>query len=121
VGEKPSACSARNDNFRSHTRQGQGDQCSLEVEGALVVQQSQVAEDVGFDLFWLGFGIDLLQIGDDLLDGVRAVAALDDLETWAIQAEGAFGHEENALVLAVVAQAAARGETRVAIQVRRHG
>jgi hypothetical protein len=32
----------------------------VEVEGALVVEQCQVAEDVGFDLLGLGFGIDLL-------------------------------------------------------------
>ena len=53
----------------------------------------------------LGFGIDFLQFPNDLFDGVLAVAALDNLETRAIQAQSAFRHEEDAL-LAVFPKAA---------------
>src|SRR5712664_3037681 len=62
----------------------------LKVESALFLQKGEIAEDVLFDLLRLGSGIDLLQIQDDLLDGVLAVAALDNLEAWAVEAQGAL-------------------------------
>ena len=64
----------------------------MKVEGALVVEELQVAEDVRFHFGGLGFGVVLLEFGDDLLDGVVAVAALDDFEAGAVETEGAFGH-----------------------------
>src|SRR5262249_3695688 len=68
----------------------------------------------------LGFGVDRLEFGDDLLDGVAAVAALNDLEAGAGEAEGAFGHQQNA-VLGVFAEAGARGEEGVGGGVKRRG
>src|SRR5258708_151459 len=67
----------------------------------------------------LGFGIDLLQIQNDLLDGVLAVAALDNFKAWPVQAEGAFRHEQHAL-LVVFAQAASGGQARAAVHLRVH-
>jgi hypothetical protein len=55
----------------------------------------------------------LLQLGDDLLGGALAVAALDDLEAGAIEAQGALGHEKDALTL-VFSEADARSEARFA-------
>src|SRR5712664_2703553 len=67
----------------------------------------------------LGFGIDLLQIQNDLLDGVLAVAALDNFKAWPVQAEGAFRHEQDAQ-LVVFAQAASGGQARAAMHLRVH-
>src|ERR1700736_2690868 len=90
-----------------------------EVEGSLVAQPGQIVEDVRLDLLWFGFRVDLLQIADDLLHGVLAVAALDDFEAGAVEAQGAFGHEQDALLI-VFAEAAARGQAWAGLQVRRH-
>ena len=84
------------------------------------MQKCEVAEDVLFDLLRLGFGIDSLKVRDDLLDGVAAVAALNDFEAGAEQAQGAFGHEEDALLI-VFSEAAAWSEARQAVQVKSHG
>jgi hypothetical protein len=92
----------------------------LEIQGTVLLQKSEIAEDVLLDLLWLGFGIDLLQIQDDLLDSMFAVAALDNLEAGAVQAQGAFRHEQDAL-LVVFPKAASRGQARAAVQFRRHG
>jgi hypothetical protein len=91
-----------------------------EIEGALVVQQGQVAEDIGFDLGRLGFGIDLLQLVDDLLHGVLAIAALHNFEARAVEAQRTFGHQEKA-VLIVFAEAASGSQLRVRLKVRSHG
>src|SRR5260370_19696513 len=81
----------------------------LEIESTFLLQKSEVAEDVLLDFLRRGFGIDLLQIHNNLLDGVLAVAALDDLQAGAVQAQGALGHEQHAL-LVVFAQTAAGSE-----------
>jgi len=91
----------------------------IEVEGALLVQKSQVAEDVGLDFFWLGFRVNLLQLADDLLHGVFAIAALDDFETRAIEAQCAFWHEQGALLL-IFAQTNARHELWMRLEVGSH-
>jgi len=72
---------------------------SFEIEGALVLQEFQVAEDVGFDFGGVGFGVEVLEFGDDFADGTLAVASLNDFEARAVQAEGAFGHEEDLLIV----------------------
>src|SRR5260370_23356391 len=71
----------------------------LEIESTLFLQKGEIAEDVLLDLVRRGFGINLLQIHDDLLDGVFTVAALDNLEAGAVETEGAFRHEQHALVV----------------------
>jgi hypothetical protein len=81
----------------------------LKIQGALVVEELKVAEDVGFDFFRGGFGIEFLEIGDDLRDRVIAVATLDDFQAGADKAKGAFGHEQDALIV-VFAEAATGGE-----------
>jgi hypothetical protein len=48
-----------------------------------------------------------------------AVATLDNFEAWAIQAERAFWHEQNAL-LVVLAEAASWSEAGAAVQFGRH-
>jgi hypothetical protein len=57
------------------------------------MEPSQVIQDIGLDFFWFGFRVNLLQLGDDLLDGVFAVAALDYFEAGAIETQRAFGHQ----------------------------
>src|ERR1700687_5594212 len=91
----------------------------LKVERALFLQKGEIAKDVLLNLLRLGFGIDLLQIQNDLLDGVLAVAALDNFEAGAVQAQGALRHEQNAL-LVVFPKAAAGSQERAAVQFRRH-
>src|SRR3989449_4585800 len=90
------------------------------VESALFLQKGEIAKDVLLDLVRLGFGIDLLQIHDDLLDGVLAVAALDNFETWTVQAQGALRHEQRSRLLGFFIQAAAGSEARKAVEFRRH-
>jgi hypothetical protein len=84
----------------------------LEIEGALVLEEFQVAEDVGFDFGGVGFGIEMLEFGNDFADGALAVAALDDFEARAVEAQGALGHEQDLLIV-VLAEADAGGETWV--------
>jgi hypothetical protein len=91
-----------------------------EVEGALVVEEGEVAEDVGFDFLGVGGGVDFLEVGDDLADGALAVAAFNDFEAGAHQAEGFFGHEQEAWVLLGVVEAAAGGELWLAFGVGPH-
>ena len=92
----------------------------LKVKSALVVEKTQIAEDVGLDLLRLRLGIDLLKIVDDLLHRVLAVTTLNDFETWAVQTQSAFGHEQNMLLLVVLAEAATGSEARPRLQVRCH-
>ncbi len=87
----------------------------LEIEGTLLMQESEIAEDVLRDFLRLGFGIDFLQIHNDLLDSVLAVAALDNLEAWAVEAQRALRHEQDALLI-VFAKAASWSQARAAVQ-----
>lgn len=57
---------------------GTQEQLLFEVEGALILEEFQIAEDVGFDFGGVGFGVELLEFGDDFADGAFAIAALDD-------------------------------------------
>src|SRR6266446_6559973 len=91
----------------------------FKIEGALVVQQGEIAQYILLDFFWRGLGIDFLKVRDDLPYGVLAVAALDDFEAWAVETQSALGHEQHALVV-VFAEAASGGEARAAVRVRRH-
>ena len=88
--------------------------------GAIFLQERQIAQDVLLDFLWCGFGIDFLQICDDLLDSVLAVAALNDFEAWAVEGEGAFGHEQDTL-LVIFAEAAAWSQAGAAVQFGWHG
>src|SRR6266705_882090 len=100
----------------------------LEIKSTFLLQKSEVAENVLLDFMRLGFGIDHLQVRDDLLDGVFAVAALDDLQTRAVEAQRALRHKQS--VLSIVfsirprsgrfRQPAAGRETRPALQIGRH-
>lgn len=83
------------------------------------MEEFEVTKDVGLDFLRLGFGVDRLEFGDDLLDGVAAVAALNDLEAGAVEAKGAFGHQQNAL-LVVFAEADARCEEGFAVGIKSH-
>jgi hypothetical protein len=56
-----------------------------EIERSLIVKPREVAEDVVFDFLWLGLRVELLQFGNNLLNGALAVATLDDLKAWAVQ------------------------------------
>jgi len=83
------------------------------------VEELEIAEDVGFYFRGLGLGVEVLEFGDDLLDGVIAVAALDDFEAGAVETKGSFGHEEDAL-LVVFAEANAGGEAGLGVGIRCH-
>jgi hypothetical protein len=91
----------------------------FEVEGALVLEEFQVAEDVGFDFGGFGFGVKLLEFGDDFADGAPAVAALDDFEARSVEAQGALGHEQDLLVV-VLAEADAGGEAGLGVGIQGH-
>ncbi len=71
----------------------------LEIQSTLFLQEFEIAKDVLLNLLGLGFGINPLQIHNDLLDGVLTVAALDDFEARAVKAQGAFRHEQDALLV----------------------
>ena len=92
----------------------------LEVEGALVVQAAEVFDYVLGDFFRGGFGVLLLQGGDDFSYGFRAVAEFDDFQAGAVEAKGAFGHQEDALRLRFFVEAAAGSEARALGKFRRH-
>ncbi len=81
------------------------------------MEELQVAEDVRFNFGGFSFGVEVLEFGDDFADGALPVAALDDFETRAVEAKGAFGHEKNLLIV-VLAEADAGGETRVGVEIR---
>src|SRR6266481_2831588 len=91
----------------------------VEIESTFLLEKSKIAEDILFDLLRLRLGIDLLQIRDDLLDGVLAVAALNNFEAWPIQAERAFRHEQHAL-LVVFPKAASGSQARAAMHLSVH-
>ena len=80
------------------------------------MEELQVAEDVFLDFFGLGLGIEFLQFGDELGDGVFAVAAGDDFEAGAVEAEGTLGHEQDLLVV-ILAQANAGREAGAGIEI----
>jgi hypothetical protein len=69
------------------------------VQGAPGVEKFEIAENVLFDFVWFGFAIELLQFGDQLRDGVLAVAAGDDFKAGSVEAESAFRHQQNLLAL----------------------
>src|SRR6266481_4513560 len=87
----------------------------LKVERAIFLQKCEIAKDVLLDLVRLGFGIALLQIHDDLLAAVLTVAAPDNFETRAVQAQGALWHEQGARLLGLFIHAAAGSEARKAV------
>ena len=58
----------------------------------------------------------MLEFGDDFADGALAVAALNDFEAGAVEAESAFGHEQDLLIV-VLAEADAGGEARMGIEI----
>ncbi len=58
----------------------------------------------------------MLEFGDDFADGAPAVAALDDFEAGAVEAESAFGHEQDLLIV-VLAEADAGGEAGMGIEI----
>ena len=51
---------------------------ALELEVILRGEKRKIAKNVLFDAIRLGFGVEKLQLGNDLLHAVAAVAALDD-------------------------------------------
>jgi len=92
---------------------GSGLSClSFEVEGAFLLEEGQVAKDIGFNFVGVGFGVKLLEFRDDPLYGALTVAALDDFQTGAIEAERALRHEKDTLTL-IFAEADAGSETRL--------
>ncbi len=97
----------------------EGVSLQLEIESAILLQERKIAKDVLFHFLRMRLGIDFLQIQNDLLDGVLAVAALNNLETWAIQPKGAFRHKQHAL-LVVFAKATAGSEARPGLEIESH-
>ena len=92
----------------------------MKIESTLVSKQRKIAKNILLDLGWVGFGINRLQFGDDLLNSAFAVAAFNDFEAWAAESQCAFRHEERAGLLRFFIQAAAGSETRVRLQVGCH-
>jgi hypothetical protein len=84
------------------------------------VEELEVAEDVLFDFVGVGFAVELLQVGDELGDGVAAVAAGNDFKAGPVETESTFWHEENFLAL-VFAEADTSGELGFGVGVGSHG
>ena len=84
----------------------------LKVDGALVVKEREVAEQVVSDALRLGFGVERVKFFCDLLDGVRAVTELHDFQAGTIEAQSAFRHEEHARLLRFFIEATASSEAR---------
>jgi hypothetical protein len=82
----------------------------LKVDGALVVEEREVAEQVVGDALGFGFGVERVKFFGDLLDGVRAVAELHDFQAGTIETQGAFGHEEHTRLLRFFVEATAGSE-----------
>jgi hypothetical protein len=81
---------------------------SPEIKGALIAEQTEIAENVLLDFFRLRLRIDFLQFADDFLNGVLAVAARNNFKTRTIEAQDALRHEEYALVVILSEAAAGR-------------
>ena len=64
---------------------------------------------------WFGLGVERVKFFGDLLDSVFAVAELHDLEARAVEAQGAFGHQQHARLLRFFVEA------NSGCQVRRRG
>jgi hypothetical protein len=71
----------------------------VEVEGALVMEESKITENIGFDFFRFRLAIDLLEFADDLLNGMLAITPLNDFEARTIQAQSALGHQKEVLLV----------------------
>ncbi len=56
------------------------------IDGALVVEEREVAKQVVGDALRFGFGIERVKFFGDLLDGVLAVAELNDFQAGAVEA-----------------------------------
>ena len=72
-----------------------------------------------FDFVRFSLGVELLQFGDELGDGVFAVAAGDDFKAGAVQTKGALRHQQNLLAL-VFTEADAGGQLRLAVRIDAH-
>jgi hypothetical protein len=101
--EEASACSARNDGGHKVGAKKKLEARLVEVEGALVAEEREVGEDVRLDFLRDGSGVDGLKFGDDLGDGVPAVAAFDDFQAGAVEAQGALRHQQGARLLIQIA------------------
>jgi hypothetical protein len=91
----------------------------LEVERTFLLQKSEIAENILFHFLRLRLRINLLQLGNDLLNGVFAVAALDNFKTGTVQAQRALWHQQDALLI-IFSETATGSEARAAVQFGRH-
>jgi hypothetical protein len=78
-------------------------------------EKREIAEDVLCDALRLGFRIEELQVGDNLLYGVAAVAALDDFETGAVETKRFIAFDEQARVFFFVVDTATESKTGLRI------
>src|SRR6516162_10030755 len=65
----------------------------LKIDGALLVQERQVSEQILRDALRLRFGIQLVEVLRNLLNCVLAVATLHDFEAGSIQSQRALRHQ----------------------------
>jgi hypothetical protein len=82
---------------------------TLVIDDPLALQLFQELADVTANLFWIGNRELFLQLGDDLSERALAVAALQNLAPGALQLDGAFGEEDDAVFFAA-APAASGGK-----------
>ncbi len=92
----------------------------FEIEGALFLEALQISEDILLDFLRLGFRIQFLQVGNNLLDRVISVAALDDFQARAVEPQRSFRHQEHSRRLRLFIEAAAWSEARALGQLWRH-
>ena len=90
------------------------------IDGALIMQQSEVAEEVVGDALRLGFGIERVEFFGDLLDGVFAVAKLHNFEARAVETQSTLRHQQHARLLRFFIQAHAGSKARRGGEFRLH-
>ena len=92
----------------------------LKIDGALVVEEREVAEQVVGDALRFGFGVERVKFFGDLLDGVQPVAELHDVQTRTAEAQGAFGHEKHARLLRFFVEATTGSEAGSGVEFGLH-
>ena len=80
------------------------------VDGLLVVKKFEVAEQISGDAIGFGLGVKLVELSGDLVNGVVAVAELNNFEAGPLQADRLLRCKEHARKLGLFVEADAGSE-----------
>lgn len=90
------------------------------VDGLLVVKEFEIAEQISGDAIGFGFGVKLVELFGDLVNGVVAVAELNDFEARPLQAERLLRCKEQAGKLSLFVETYAGSEAWTGGESRLH-